>query len=184
VSPDAHRSEARGRAALEALRAAVPGIASAYRAAEGDKAVNMFGNGRRSRRDTRYHDELVRAWQVAQEAFVRACAAIEPEIDASLRLADVRAMGETLIERLRQDEEGAMRPVIDFDRHIHELFDEIRRHWPELADTPALPQFNDDELALQAPWLIALRRNPVALLGVVVVFGMFAYEFVRIVFLR
>jgi hypothetical protein len=115
---------------------------------------------------------IAKAWADAELEFRRACMTVAPTIDASLRLVDIESIGERF---LTLSDWSTYNPVSiaevqTFDQHIHELFAELQRQWPELEQQPPLAKHSEDDRALLPPWRLQLERHPLSFIfGLVVV---------------
>jgi hypothetical protein len=161
-----------GLEAMGYLRAAKLLLAEAYQHAANDVGENFIRNDR-APRNNEHLVVVAQAWNDAEVEFRRACTTLAPTIDASLRLADIESIGQRLatFPTHTDDSPVSVPEVAAFDKHIHELFEEIQRQWPEL-EQPPLETFDDDDMALRSPLRLAFERQP---LRVIFVFAVLIY---------
>lgn len=162
---------ARARAAISHLRATNDLLAEAHRFAANDAGENFIRN-ENSPRNNRFVSELVRTWNDAELEFRRACALMAPTIDCRLRLADIESIGELINSGAvgpAGESTGLVAQVSSFDLHVHELFVELQRTWPELASEAPLAEHQADYDALRSPWRLALERRPLTVLSFVAI---------------
>jgi hypothetical protein len=152
-----------GLEAMGHLRAANHLLAEAYRHAADDVGENYVQRDDR-RRDNRHVYAVAEAWAAAELEFRRACMRVAPTIEASLRLADVESIGEQFLKLTSRNNPVSIAEVTAFDQHIHELFEELQRQWPELENQPPLAERDEDDLALRPSWRLALEQRPLRLI--------------------
>jgi hypothetical protein len=158
TEPNQCASSEVGLEAMAHLREANLHIAAAYRHA----ADEIGENSRRPRRDNPHTVAIAQAWNEAEVEFRHACTAVAATIDTSLRLADIESLGEHVSEfsSLGDNDPASVTEIATFDQHIHELFEELQRQWPELEQQPPLAKFDEDDRALSPPWRLELQQRP------------------------
>jgi hypothetical protein len=159
TDPDRGASIEVGLAAMRHLREANRLLADAYQHAANDVGEN-YVQANEHRRDNRHVLAIAEAWASAELEFRRACMSVAPTIDASLRLVDVESIGEQFLELTDRHNPVSITEVAAFDQHIHELFEELQRQWPELEQQPPLAKLDNDDLALRPSWRLALEQRP------------------------
>lgn len=161
TEPDRRTPSEVGLEAMGHLREANLMLAAAYRSATDDVAANHM-RGEHRRRNNTHLSAIAQAWTEAEVEFRRACMTLAPTIDASYRLADVESISERFADVPNWGEHNpvSIPEVATFDQHIHELFEQLQRQWPELEQQPPLAKFDDDDNALQSSWRVTFERHP------------------------